>query len=239
MNNLKRFKNIHKNKIAITFGTGRSLEQFTMDNFLKYRKRYYGEITRDDIICLGVNKIVYWDGVELDYYFTSDNPLHPSGRRAEYTEDATMWPMTYYSTIQNYIKTKLKKEIFVHGDTRNSFTDDEIKNMPAHKTFLTYSNEIHKDIDKHPFINHSIIYSTIQFAAYTGIEKIYIVGCDCDNSHFNAAGVKYLAEHELTKLGPSSTMEAYWKDIKNTYSEIEIIRINSASLGNLFKKITI
>ena len=38
MNNLKRFKNIHKNKIAITFGTGRSLEQFTMDNFLKYRK---------------------------------------------------------------------------------------------------------------------------------------------------------------------------------------------------------
>lgn len=218
-NDLKRFKNIHSDKCGIAFGTGPSLNKFDFNKLPG---------NRDDYITTGVNDMVYYDKIDLDYYFCGD---HKNNTGSEITG------IPYLEQIKLYKKNRLKGEMFC-----NVYVDDN--EMPSHHFTKSEALEIganicgqitghgtqhiKKDIHNNAFYNHSIIYSSLQFILYTGVQKLYLVGCDA------GGGSSYL---EKGKEWPDSII-SFWGDFKEflerEYPNVKVISINPNNLRGWF-----
>ena len=110
-----------------------------------------------------------------------------------------------------------------------------MKNINALPCDINLS-DINVDLDKSPFLNHSIVFPAIQFALYSGFEKIYLVGCDC-NGFFHSQN--FLNNTDINKQ-IDMDLVYWWKQIynfKNTkYHLTKIININPVGLKNIMDK---
>ena len=80
----------------------------------------------------------------------------------------------------------------------------------------------------------SVAFPAMQFILWTNPKRIYLVGCDCSNAHY-----------DNTPLGDNHTSLSFliepWKNFKNFaqryYPETEIICVNPVGLKGIFKEV--
>ena len=206
-----QYKAIHAGAKAILFGNGPTLKKF---NDRKEEK---------SIIRAGVNEIIFTD-IDVDYFFLGD------AADKNLTKD-----------IQAYHDYFPKKQKFVSLDPRpklnfEHFLDGNLINQAIHydchvqRTGGRYDPMV-KDLSSAPMPRlGSISFEPLQFLLYTGVQKIFLVGHDCDYSFGTFTG----ANVNLTNGGRSVKVLNSWNHAKNfmdrEYPNVEIYSVNPVAL---------
>lgn len=205
-----QFKNIHKGKDAVIIGTAPTLN-------------YYTPIK--DAIHIGVN--MAYQKLDLDYWFCIDNKgLHGSEEELKNTQFVKFFGQAYETFPYHYYREK--------RHNTNSLIES-CKN--AYKYYVDISNftSINTDIETQMFPDiGGCIFSALYFTLYTGVKRIYIVGCDASaTGHFNGT------EQVVGKL--VLNWPNYWKIFKTFseifYPDVEFISINPVGLKGMFKDV--
>ncbi len=230
---LKKYDNIHSDKVGVIFGTGPSLLDFSFDLIPE---------NRDDLILYGCNTMCYYEDIELDYYFCGDltaGDLKPfvdknTKKKLFHTMNTTNkvakkhFGIDYQDKIKWYVKNILKKDAFMlshvgeyirpsdkrisaeqkhgfveriipiradgdvrkpfDGLTRDGYINEENLRFRHHvadevgcncvSSTKTIFYEYKADMSQHFFWCKGMIFPPLQFAMYSGVKKIYLVGCD-------------------------------------------------------------
>lgn len=205
-----QFKNIHKGKVAVVMGTGPTLNQY---------------IPIKDAIHIGVNRTYQFNKVKLDYLFT----MHYSHMKDE------LEAISKYDCIKFIGQTIYRHPYQYKNIHYPDSTIDKIKN--SYKYYLEHGNyqNINIDIETQllPDLG-SCIFQAMYFTLYTGVNKIYLVGCD--SSPFG-----YFTDHKQVVHSLVYKMPSFWKIFKSFcdtyYPDVEIISINPVGLKGLFPEI--
>jgi len=197
---LEKFKNIYINKSAILFTTGPSIKKY---------KKFDGS---QDTIKVGVNHIYDYPFIlkQLDYYFFG------SGYHTQpiYKEniDRICKNYKFQGMAASYENGRIKGKGNIHPD--NAY---ELGAIPFENNLVEFSN----DIANYAFLGHSIVFPVLQFLLYTGVNKIYLVGCDIYNS-----------------IDGEDHLLIWWNKFKKwyprNYPNVEIISINPRGLKGFF-----
>ena len=132
--------------------------------------------------------------------------------------------------ITKFCMVSRDNDISIHNFTINDVYN--LKNINAIPCDMNLNN-INVELSKQPFLNHSIVFPSVQFALYSGFKKIYLVGCDC-NGFFHSQNFLNNKQNN-----PQIDMDLvyWWKQIynfKNTYyPSTNIININPIGLKNV------
>lgn len=170
------------------------------------------------VINLGVNTTVLFSKVKLDYLFVQDY-------------------FAIEKIIDKVIEYPCKKFFLTTGSLPFCLPVwlTDLPNVEEYSCYLgpTEYRTCHYDIRKAPLGNpgRTVALSAFQFALWTYPKRIYLVGCDCNNSgHFD--DIK-------TDFSTNNTILDGWKKLKEFqtiyYPDVEIISINPVGLKGLFK----
>ena len=160
---LEIYKNRHVGETCYIFGCGPTINEFKEHD--------------DSGIYIGCNRIIKKKEIrdKLKYYFFGHkyvvNPINEDGTNNKEEVDSLS------NDIEKFCSVSLNNQ----PHSSYAYSDEDIyklKNINAIPIDLN-TRDIHVDITKHPFINHSVVYPATQFALYCGFTKIYLVGCDC------------------------------------------------------------
>lgn len=213
---LKKFKNLYKNKRCFIIGNGPSLNVNDL------------EVLRDNNeICFGCNWIIkifektswrpnYY--VIVDYNFMRQMP-------------------------QNMIVSNGEKIITFHADffsekiteKKNMYTYQAI---PYEENKLSFSDDIIEGV----YSSHTVTYDMIQIAAYMGFNEIYLLGVDCNRSNhfynhfYNSDDLDKSKLENLTTFDDNGWNKLYETWIKGykkaeVFSEQKNFRIFNATRG--------
>lgn len=211
---LEKFKNVHTGKTAILFATGSSLNDFD--------KGIFGE-NYNEFIKVGVNHIYNHEEItkELDYYFFGD-----------FIDKLPM----QQEAINNIIPDNTTKII-----TYENYSDElTFKNLTT--IDVTFSVSFTKNISEYKVMSHSIVFPAISFLLYTGISKIYLVGCDCTKttSVLSAKSSGHFYDNDATKVIDEHFVD-FWKYIgqqtNKHYPNVKIVSVNPVGLKNIFDEV--
>lgn len=201
-----KFRNIHKDKSAYIFATGASLNNYKFKDL-------------NNSILVGLNKIYKRKDIvnKLNYYFFG----------SEYNND-----LDHKTNIDNLPENITKfASVYTYGkhSVSGNIGPESVKNIKNAYAFDKRLDDFSVDISKQPFLGHSIVFPAIQFLLYTGVTKIHLIGCDCDDNYFYGKG---------QWANPYYHYLNWWinfRDFKNkNYSNVDIISINPIGLKGLF-----
>ena len=218
----RQYHNIHQHETCFLFGTGPSLSKFNTSDVKEYT---------EDSILIGVNEIIHYD-IPMDYFFIGDAGNKTKGfncRPTDYIE--------YKPNIAKFFRSN--RQIAQHIPQLPQHVEGVDYYTTTGWTFRhpLYRNEpmdFNKDITTGLADSGTIILEALQFALYTGVSTIYLVGCDCDYSSgtFNTSSH---IDHSLKAF-----MLQGWVKIKkfidNVYPDIDVISINPVGLSEIFDK---
>lgn len=200
------FEGVHAGETAVLLATGPSLNKFRP--------------IRGNVINVGVNSIVMKEDVELDYYFFGDRPL----------------PKDKYNYFDFIGTAKIKRQKFCHvlldgKSLKSHISIEESKKLGALPYEMTLSLPFRKDISAYRPVNYSIVFAALQFILYTGVERVYLVGCDVSR-------LRGFVRPDLNTKSPAPLLAHWKKDFKSfvtlEYPEVKVISINPVNLEGLF-----
>lgn len=206
------FKNKHVNESAILFGSGPTIEKYNINS---------------KAIKVGLNEMIYLN-LNLDYWFMGDTtPKYPN-RYLNHKNDYN----NYKPNIQKFI--------------RNQTWSNKGKMDTNIKHALYYNCDLGGDPNKCLFKKDigignligvaSITFEALQFILYTGVNKIYLIGHDCNYSNGTFRTKMKCKPHV------ENSIIKYWKLVKDwvkiNYPNVDIYSINPVSL-NIFEEKTI
>ena len=214
---LVEFRNLHLGETCYIFGSGSTVRDFKI---------------QEEGAFIGCNNIIKIPEIRknLKYFFFGHGYMQRN------RDDIPIWGNykrevdTLDKNIQKFAMVSRDNDIDVHG-----FTSNVIKNLKRMNAIPCDMNldKLYKNLERRPFLNHSIVFPAIQFAMYAGFKKIYLVGCDCNgyfrnNSFIDGARDRRDVDRQLTKR---------WVNIlefKNlNYSDCSIININPVGLEGM------
>jgi len=198
------YKDKHLGESAIFYGSGPTIMDFS---------------TSADILKVGLNEQIYLD-LDLDYWFMGDTfPRNPN---------------KFINCFDDYNEYKPKKAKFVRYQLWG-----ERGRMPLgmkHATYYTCTLGgspdkclFSKDISKGSLVGvASISFETLQFMLFAGIQKIYLVGHDCDYTS-GTFRTEFPGQHS-----EGNHMLSYWKKVKiwinKNYPDVEIYSVSPVAL---------
>jgi len=216
------YKNSHQGRSGVLFGSGPSLLQFDTTNL------------PDNVLRFGVNDQIFLD-LDLDYWFMGDSvPQVP----AKFWDRLHLYN-NYTPKLQKFIRFcdwKDDRKIIVppYGQVaRNGQLPLGMKNSKYYVAGSGGNPEtclFKKDIaEGHLTAVASISFEVLQFMLYCGIQKIYLVGHDCDYTNGTFAkimiGKQQQADYYILR---------YWKQVKEwigqNYPDVQICSINPVAL---------
>ena len=194
---LEVYKNLHDGKEAVVLCTGQSLNN-------------YKPITGD--IVVGVNRIYNYPELlkSLDYYFFGSG----------YETDSA------HKININSIDERIQKFASAYRDGASTgygnITPEHataINAIPFECGLINFTN----NISEYKILGHSIIFPAMQFLLYTGVKKIYVVGCDIVGFYDS---------------GNENHLKEWWDKFKawvtEAYPKIEIVVVNPVGLKGMF-----
>ena len=210
-----KYKNINEGKNAIVLATGPSLKYFNNDI---------------EGVVLGVNSAFKFFN-KLDYLFLQDF----SGMSG------------YIYDVPKIVPTTCKKfygYVGVSSLSTNSLIPDTIAQQhQAERYYLDTSfspvnekdNSFALDLSYEPLKDYgSVIFPAMQFLLYTRPKKIYLVGCDCSEGHFDGTRIDNQNGSMRHIIKGWSLLKDF---VKHYYPDIEIISVNPVGLKGMFKDI--
>ena len=222
-NGLGKFKGIHKGESAILFANGPS------------RKDYVPFDGSEECIKIGVNAIYNHNTPEeiekLNYWFFGSEYFRKDGNpgrdKAEDMDAVCLNPR-----YKNLVKlTSSYEHGKSHGEIgRGNITPErsrELGCIPFENNLETFTN----DLEVYSTVGHSIAFPALQFILYTGVKRIYLVGCDGG-----------FTDPECNQTNDPWLMH-WWGEFKKfkdiCYPDIEIVNINSVGLKGWFIDATV
>ena len=204
------YKNKHNRQDIAIIATGPSLNNYK---------------PLENVINIGVNKTIFYDKINLDYYFAIDysgtkNYLRELSKYPSIKKFYGIFPHSKYGSKWSILDSCIIPESIVLEQNAKKYYI--YSNKPAHQ--LPFNTEIDKTwlVD-----GGSCIFSAMQFALFTNPKRIYLVGCDCTSGYFDEK-----------KGEDCSHMIETWKELKRFadiyYPETEIISVNPVGLKELF-----
>ena len=210
----ERFKDIHSGKDAIIFATGPSIKEFKLDPQF------------DNCIKLGLNKIYEHEEIatSLDYYMF--------GSHYHINE--------YHSENINQLRSAIPEAVFLSSTFTAKFNDGRETGLGNITEMASYALgaipfevgypghgpglEWQKDIHRRAFYGATIAQPATQFLLYTGVKRIFLVGCDLGKTYpdQNAARVWEQSWRKLPKF------------LEESYPNVEIVSVNPDGLKSLF-----
>ena len=223
-NGLGKFKGIHKGESAILFANGPS------------RKDYIPFEGSEECIKIGVNCIYQHHTEEemekLNYWFFGSE--YHKTRGDSYGDSAIYYDKICFNPrYKNMVKLTSSYE---HGKShadigRGNITPERSKELgciPFENNLETFTD----DLEKYSTVGHSIAFPALQFILYTGVKRIYLVGCDGG-----------FTDPNLNKPSSDPWLMHWWKEFKKfigiCYPDVEIININSIGLKGWFIDATV
>ena len=209
---LLKYKDLHKGETCYIFGSGPSFNQFKL---------------QEEGVFIGCNHIIknLYIKNNLKYYFfghgyteyTTDNS--PFGNHKQDVD-------TTGNHVEKFCMVSRDNDFDVHKFTSESIK--QLENINALPCDINI-NTLYKDLEHHPFLNHSIVFPATQFALYAGFKKIYLVGCDC-TGYFGTNG--YLSNIQYGTLDRDliSWWEKLYQHKNNNYPTAQLISINPVGL---------
>lgn len=214
----KEYENIHHGKSGVLFATGPTLNTFKKDEMF------------DGAINVGLNRVYNNKQVceTLDYYFFgSEFKLDK-----EHAESVTKF-LSDKKDLESFAS------VFRHGGfITEGNVDLKEADLLGAKSFESNHFIVSKDIAKNAFIGFSIAFPAFQFMLYSGIKKIYLVGCDLVNTskHFDGDYSRLDDQYEFTD--EARIWKLVWEKMatfaKEHYPEVEIVSVNPVGLKGLF-----
>lgn len=209
----RKYKGINRGKNVVVIATGPSFNNYK---------------PIPNTVNIGVNKAILSDKIKLDYFFVIDYFVTKS-----YLKNL----IKYRNTIKFYGILPLKPYGYKRLDNSIQIIPEDIILEQNAEKFYVYQKfpinpcRFNTDIDKTWLVDGgSSIFSAMQFALFTNPRKIYLVGCDCSNGHFDGR-----------QTGDYSHIIKTWKELKKFaetyYPDTEIISVNPVGLKGLFKDI--
>lgn len=220
-NVFSKFYNKHLGKEAVLFGTGPTLTDFDFNDIDGW----------SETIKVGVNSMAYVDRIPLDYYFCGHDSSKESWHHHNQLEKSLFEQIKCRTDVtQKFCATRVNNRPHpLH------FSDDEAARMGTLRygiTSLSGHQHIHKDIASHNLYNHSIIFSALQFILYSGVKRVYLVGCDCGGGFSFAFPEQSFSSSEAHSI--YSNWVEFKKFLNNSYSDVEIVSIRPVGLKGLF-----
>jgi hypothetical protein len=179
-NPFKEYKDIHKGQSAIFFGSGPSILNFDRNKITS------------DILKIGLNDQIFLD-LDLDYWFMGDSH-HPE-------------PDYFFGRYESYSEYKPKKQKFVRicNWATDQFVEVRGVKVPRngqlpidmkHSKYYVADSAGNPDVcmfnddlsNGHLNAIASITFEALQFILYTGIERLFLVGHDCEYSKGDHSG---------------------------------------------------
>ena len=214
------YKNVEEGKAMVLLCTGSTLDKFDI-NLLPEK----------DLIQVGVNSIIYNEEYSLDYYFCAHNVAN-EGPNHPHAELELKDPQL--GRIQNLPEGT---DIFC-GDPRDfhdGFTSPQITSFSGSTFRCSPDAAFRTDVPEASRValyNHSIAFPALQVLLYTGVKKIYLVGCDCGGQS------SYLSDEKVPWADDTLDMIRRWETFKvfahSSYPDVEIISINPVALKGVF-----
>lgn len=213
-----QFKNIHKDKSAVLIATGP-----TMANYVPI----------PDAIHFGVNSAFKNPVINLDYWFGID-----------YTACETFiddLKQTSFVKFFGQCSSSTSNHIYLKDNMNWNFSDSLIESIPnSYKFYFDHpAKEVNRDIETQslPDLNSSI-FSALYFALYTGVKRIYIVGCDCSlGGYFNQEQTKDCWAKTNVPQKLLFGWNIFTTYLKTFHPDVEIVSINPVGLKGRFKDI--
>lgn len=232
MSNFFKYKNLYHDKIAIFFGSGPTLENFT--NF--------DQIKSDKFIKFGVNECIFVnDKLNLDYIVIGD--YSDGGRVSQKECDKTI--------INQYKKNKNLKVICTgYREYLNHKIVSGLRSEINNKNFDFFEVEKreHSDVRKCPkpiFHIHentrlirygSVSFDVIQLLLWMGFKKIVLIGHDSNYSKGT-----FFSKKENKGENDFNKVSFAWIEVKNYmtdfYDSVKIYQINPVALRNVYTTI--
>ena len=229
-NPFQHYRNKHKNRRAILFGSGPSILNFDKQKI------------PDDILRFGVNDQIFLD-LDLDYWFMGDampqNPAKFYNRFKDYDD--------YNPKIQKFVRIcgwQDERIISVPGWGSVPRTGQLPLNMKNTKYYHAHAGgnpdtcTFKKDLGAGSLsCVASISFEILQFILFCGIKEIFLVGHDCDYSSGTFA--KFMIGRDQRA---GYWISRYWKVVKpwieENHPEVKIFSVNPVAL-NIFPEITL
>lgn len=185
------YKNIHRDKDFVIFGSGPSL--------LKWDDKFI------DAIKIGCNG-VFSHKTNLDYHFVQD-----SGKMNN-NETCYLKNQDLYNSYQPNI-AKFYGGVFLGGRlTPQSMTEEFCDKANAIRYIMSLDKNDYYQLDTLPICEWgNVIFSCIQFAIFTGAKRIIIAGCDVSNNI-------RLGESEEHNCYKQDNLIEIWKNFINIYN---------------------
>jgi hypothetical protein len=194
------FRRRHQGYEGILYGTGPSLNDY--------------DFREDDgsRIRVGLNSFIT-EKRKIDYYFFG----HMDARSAKYLRAVKAFRGIKFG----YTK--------VDGNARPTWLNPrQALDLRALPFELTENIYFHDDIAAKPMVNHAINFAALQFMVYSGMKKIYLVGCDCSQVISNR-------DSGLDKnRGVEVLVEAWKKFAEYAKDRVEVVSVNPVALKDLF-----
>jgi len=213
----KPFENIHSGKSAAVIGCGPTLSKYDGSK---------------NIIHIGCNEMIYSPELKLDYYFVGDAQTGWPERNKTFCKD----PVTYNNykpRIQKFVRDHPSSQCSILSVTGGIPVDHAIhydvcppwfKNS---KFVSERQEQFQKDIvNNYMYSKMSITWEMMQFALWTGVERIYLIGHDCSYAKGSVHN-PHIRNYGGT---PRVSLITKWKDMKEWierfYPDVKVMCIN-------------
>lgn len=209
-NTFSKFKGINKNKCVVIVGRGPTIKKFVPN--IK------------NAVYVGTNNVIKMEKIPIDYLFVQDfhhMPKDDINQIINFKGELFLGKFFFPILKENPSVPNWLHEICI--------PEGFFLRPNVHKYVAGLFNKFfYPDIDCFPVVDMgSVIFPAVHFAFFTHPQKIYLVGCDCSQGHFD------------DNTGDSSPLVKGWKMIKLFrdiyYPDVEIISINPVGLKGLFK----
>lgn len=207
---MSRFKNMHQGRRCFIVGNGPSLQIADLETLHANRE-----------ISFGVNQVYK--------AFASTN-----------------WRPDYYCAADTYVVKSFAKRIsamegickFIGNRCALSLDEIGSDTLFFYPFLFEHYEEEGPDFSDNPnngiFFGNTVIYDCLQFAAYMGFRKIYLIGTDCNYKNQGGAGDYFIKDYNDSTKHPSNFLAdkvfiAYRK--AREYAEEHGIKIYNATRG--------
>jgi hypothetical protein len=206
-----QFANQHEGREIAVVGCGPTLKQYQ---------------PIPGAVHIGVNKSFQHPAIELDYLFIQD---YVSSKG--YIEAASQYRrgqcQKFYGIILGAYEISIPAIQAIAANAYRYYV------MVGYSPFC-------QDIQNNPLPNfNSITFSALAFALLTKPKRIYLVGCDTNESGYFDGQLNHMAQADL--MHSISINKQGWNHFKNFidifYPDIEIVSVNPVGLKGLFKDI--
>ena len=220
------YKDKHNGDHGVLFATGPSINKFSYN--VIYSDTGSSQ-EKDKLIKAGVNYILQHSNIapDLHYYFFGD------GRKQKYLSQVP----EYTPKIAKFAHTLAGGRSYGHNWHISPKAAVSQYNAIPYEEAWDGGTKFVKDIANEYIFGKCVSLRAIQFMLYTGLQRIYLVGCDATHG-LGGERLQWFGDEETT--GVRNESKPWWNNLRKfidtEYPGVEVISVNPIGLKNIMHR---